>query len=126
MKPPRIPFIHFYPCDFIVGVRGLTPLEVGIYMMLLCRIYEEDGPVEHHIPRLAAYCNCSDKVAEKAVDRLVLLGKLTLRNGLLSNPRGKDGWGRPAGVTVIVEEYPGHETWRPIGEVAKRLVEKTC
>jgi uncharacterized protein YdaU (DUF1376 family) len=40
----RIPYFHFYPADFMNGSHGLSAQQVGVYIMLLCRIYEEDGP----------------------------------------------------------------------------------
>ena len=83
----RIPHFPFYPADFMHGVRGLTPVEVGVYMMLLCRIYEEDGPVEWHVVRLATYCGMREKTFEKTVERLLVLGKLTIESGMLSNAR---------------------------------------
>lgn len=84
-----IPYFNFYPSDFMHGVRGLTAQEVGIYTMVLCRIYEENGPVAYHAARLAAYCGCKEKVLASTVERLVDLGKLSLRDGLLSNARAE-------------------------------------
>lgn len=85
----HIPYFSFYPADFMNGVRGLNPTEVGVYMMLLCRIYEENGPVEYHPRRLAAYCGMREPSFEKTVSVLVDLGKLTLVSGYLSNPRAE-------------------------------------
>lgn len=83
----RIPYFNFYPTDFIKGVRGLTPQEVGIYTMILCRIYEENGPIERHLGRMAAYCGCTEKVIAKVIDRLVYLGRLNLIDGKISDDR---------------------------------------
>ena len=83
----RIPYFNFYPSDFIKGVRGLTPQEVGIYTMLLCRIYEENGPIDLHTGRLAAYCGCSEKIVAKVIERLVYLGRINLIDGRLSDDR---------------------------------------
>jgi uncharacterized protein YdaU (DUF1376 family) len=85
----RNPYFNFYPADFMNGVRGLSPQEVGVYTMLLCRIYEEDGPVEYHVRRLATYCNMREATFEKVVETLVDLGKITLSDGRLSNPRAE-------------------------------------
>lgn len=86
----RLPYFNFYPTDFIRGVRGLTPQEVGIYTMLLCRIYEENGPVEIHDERLAAYCGCRVKTLRTTLDRLIVLGKIKALNGRITNDRAED------------------------------------
>ncbi len=85
----RSPYFPFYPADFMNGVRGLTPQEVGVYTMLLCRIYEENGPVEYHIRRLATYCGMREATFIKTVETLIDLGKLTLSEGMLSNARAE-------------------------------------
>lgn len=87
MSSKRIPYFDFYPADFMHGVRGLTATEVGVYTMLLCRIYEENGPVEYNTIRLSAYCGIRESALVKAVDRLVVLAKLTVQDGMLSNHR---------------------------------------
>lgn len=83
----RIPHFPFYPADFMHGVRGLTAQEVGVYTMLLCRIYEEDGPVEWNVLRLSTYCGMRQATFTKTVERLLDLGKLTIESGMLSNAR---------------------------------------
>lgn len=87
MSKPHIPYFDFYPADFMNGVRGLTPQEVGVYTMILCRIYEECGPVEFHRDRLATYCGMRVKTFTKVIDRLVDLGKFQLADGSLRNAR---------------------------------------
>lgn len=85
----RNPYFNFYPADFMNGVRGLSAQEVGVYTMLLCRIYEEDGPVEYHVRRLATYCGMREATFEKVVEKLVDLGKMSIGNGMLSNARAE-------------------------------------
>lgn len=87
MSKKHIPYFDFYPADFMNGVRGLTPQEVGVYTMLLCRIYEESGPVELHHSRLATYCGMRVKTFTSVVERLIDLGKLLLVDGALHNSR---------------------------------------
>lgn len=89
MSKKRIPYFKFYPSDFMHGVRGLSAQEVGIYTMLLCRIYEEDGPVECHIVRLSTYCGMRENTFKQVLDKLIVLGKLTLKNGMISNARSE-------------------------------------
>jgi uncharacterized protein YdaU (DUF1376 family) len=85
----HIPYFSLYPADFMNGVRGMSAQQVGVYMMLLCRIYEENGPVEYHLRRLATYCGMREATFEKVVSDLVDLGKLTLTDGMLSNRRAE-------------------------------------
>lgn len=85
----RSPYFPFYPADFMNGVRGLTPQEVGVYTMLLCRIYEENGPVEYHVLRLATYCGMREKTFAEVVAKLVDLDKLQLVEGTISNRRAE-------------------------------------
>lgn len=85
----HIPYFRFYPTDFMNGVRGLSPQEVGVYTMILCRIYEENGPVEYHSMRLATYCGMRQATFSKTVEKLVDLGKLSLDDGMLSNTRAE-------------------------------------
>lgn len=71
------------------GVRGLSAQEVGVYTMLLCRIYEENGPVEYHPLRLATYCGMRVPTFESVVKKLVDLGKITIAENMLSNARAE-------------------------------------
>lgn len=87
MAGNSIPYFRFYPADFMRGVRGLTAQEVGAYTMLLCVMYENDGPVEYSIDRLAAQCGMRVATFEKVVGRLIVLRKITLENGMICNDR---------------------------------------
>jgi uncharacterized protein YdaU (DUF1376 family) len=85
----HIPYFDFYPADFMNGVRGLSPQEVGVYTMILCRIYEESGPVEYHLIKLSTYCGMRPSSFEKVIKKLIELGKFTLCEGVLSNRRAE-------------------------------------
>ena len=89
MSKDRIPYFDFYPSDFMHGVRGLSAQEVGVYTMMLCRIYEENGPVEYHVMRLATYCGMREATFVKTVEKLIELGKLELVDGMISNHRAE-------------------------------------
>lgn len=89
MSKNRIPYFDFYPSDFMHGVRGLSAQEVGVYTMMLCRIYEENAPVEYHVMRLATYCGMRENTFVKTVEKLIELGKLDLVDGMLSNHRAE-------------------------------------
>lgn len=87
MAGNRIPYFRFYPTDFMRGVRGMTPQEVGAYTMLLCVMYENDGPVEYNADRLAAQCGMRLATFSKVIDRLMVLRKIILTDGMISNER---------------------------------------
>ena len=86
---PRIPYFRFYPSDFMRGVRGMSAQEVGLYTMLLCRMYEESGPIEDHALRLSTYCGMRQATFEKTLQKLVDLGKIIRKNGTLWNDRAE-------------------------------------
>ena len=89
MAERRNPYFKFYPADFMGGVRGLTAQEVGLYTMLLCRIYEEDGPIEDDAFRLATYCGMRVASFEASLEKLVRLGKIDRADGRLFNDRAR-------------------------------------
>ena len=85
----RIPYFRFYPSDFMRGVRGLSAQEIGLYTMLLCRMYEESGPIENHTLRLATYSGMRMAAFEKTLEKLVQLGKIVRQDGVLFNSRAQ-------------------------------------
>jgi len=89
MSEKRIPWFRFYPADFMDGVRGLSAQEVGLYTMLLCRMYEESGAIEDHTLRLSTYCGMREKTFTATLDKLVALGKIRRRDGMLTNDRAE-------------------------------------
>jgi uncharacterized protein YdaU (DUF1376 family) len=82
-----IPYFTFYPEKFMGGVRGMSAQEVGVYTMLLCRMYEEDGPVEYSALRLSTYCGMREKTFVAVAEKLIALGKITLCDGRIFNDR---------------------------------------
>ena len=84
-----IPYFSFYPADFMNGVRGMTAQEVGVYTMLLCRMYEESAAVERNDMRLSTYCGMKEAAFGKVLDRLIALGKIISRPEGLINPRAQ-------------------------------------
>lgn len=50
--------IALYPSDWLAGTRGLTPAETGVYITLVCMMYERQAPLPFDHARLARMCNC--------------------------------------------------------------------
>lgn len=71
------------------GVRGMSAQEVGLYTMLLCRMYEQSGPIEDHPLRLSTYCGMRQATFEKTLQKLVDLGKIIRADGVLWNERAE-------------------------------------
>ena len=83
------PFIKFYPSDFLGGTSGLSPAERGVYMTLLCLIYEADGPIPRDDGRLARRCGSPKAAFIRALDCLINEGKITDIDGMISNNRAE-------------------------------------
>ena len=83
------PFIKFYPSDFLGGTSGLTPAERGVYMTLICLIYEADGPIPRDDGRLARRCGSPKAAFVRSLDCLIDEGKITEEGGMLSNNRAE-------------------------------------
>jgi len=83
------PFIKFYPSDFLGGTSGLSPAERGVYITLLCLIYEADSPIKRDDSRLARCCGAPKAAFIRILDGLVAQGKITQNGDLISNKRAE-------------------------------------
>ena len=83
------PFIKFYPSNFLAGTSGLSPAERGVYITLLCLIYEADGPVERDDARLSRRCGSPKAAFKRTLGALIDEGKIVETDGMLSNKRAE-------------------------------------
>jgi uncharacterized protein YdaU (DUF1376 family) len=83
------PFIKFYPGDFLGGTSGLSPAERGVYITLLCLIYEADGPIARDDARLSRRCGAPKATFARILEALIEVGKITEQDGKLSNNRAE-------------------------------------
>jgi len=83
------PFIKFYPSDFLAGTSGLSPSERGVYITLICLIYEHDGPIVRDDARLARRCGLPKASFERVISALIDEGKLSERSGRITNKRAE-------------------------------------
>ncbi|MEO1538505.1 MAG: YdaU family protein [Pseudomonadota bacterium] len=82
--------IAFYPSDWLAGTRGLSAEESGVYITLICRMYEMAGPIERDDQRLARLCGCKTKNAfVKALEYLISEGKIQDTENRLFNERAQ-------------------------------------
>jgi uncharacterized protein YdaU (DUF1376 family) len=83
----KLPFIAFYPSDWLGGTRGLSAHETGVYITLVCMMYEAEGAIAHADERLARACGTTVPLFRKALAVLVNGGKIIAEEGTLWNDR---------------------------------------
>lgn len=105
------PWFKFYPSDWLSGTRGLTPAETGVYITLVCMMYENDGQLArpdgnqdakggakqdtkqdakrgaNQDTRLARRCGCTSAAFKKILANLLAERKFIENNGFLTNER---------------------------------------
>lgn len=84
------PWIKWYSGDFLNGVADLSPHEIALYTVILCRIYDEDKAIPHDLKKLARRCNMRMPQCEKALNSLLSEGKLTSDGTFIDNERAQD------------------------------------
>lgn len=82
-----MPWVRFFPSDWLAGTRGMSAVETGIYITLIATMYERGEPVPEDQKRLARLCGASGPAFRKALDSLVSEGKITRADGRLWNNR---------------------------------------
>jgi uncharacterized protein YdaU (DUF1376 family) len=81
------PYIKWWTSDFLNGVMDLTADEIGVYAVLLTLMADRGGPITNDSQWLARRCGTTTRAFNRIRDRLVELGKLELRSGLIGNRR---------------------------------------
>jgi hypothetical protein len=81
------PWFKFFPEKWRGGVAGLKPFERSVYIDLLAEIYENNGPIENNTRRLSRLCGTTPTPFKRTLNELVLAGKLSLKDGKISNPK---------------------------------------
>lgn len=72
-----LPWVRFFPSDWLAGTRGMSAAETGIYITLVATMYERREPVPEHHERLARLCGTTVAAFARALDSLVAEGKVT-------------------------------------------------
>ena len=63
----KSPYVPFYTSDFLSGTGGMTAATKGVYITLLCMIYEAEGPIPQRWDILARRCGCTLPAFKKAI-----------------------------------------------------------
>ena len=70
------PYVPFYTSDFLGGTSGMTAASKGVYITLICLIYEAEAPLPQSWDTLARRCGCTLPAFKKAVEALQDDGKI--------------------------------------------------
>lgn len=81
------PWYKRYPSDFVSGTFMLTAEEKGVYAVLLDLMYDRGAPIPDDAQELGRVCGCSTRRFKQVRDKLSSVGKITLKDGLISNNR---------------------------------------
>jgi uncharacterized protein YdaU (DUF1376 family) len=87
MLSAKIRHADFYPDEFLVGVVGLGPAEIGALWVACALMYSKGGPIADDDAWIARACGCHVRSWRALKERLLATGKLTLGDGLLRNSR---------------------------------------
>lgn len=83
----KMPWVRFFPSDWLAGTRGMSAVETGIYITLIATMYERGEPIPEDCARLARLCGASNSAFKKALDTLIEDGKITRTERGLWNDR---------------------------------------
>lgn len=118
------PWIKWFTSDFLTGIADLEADEIGIYAVILNLIADRGAPIEDDPAWLARRAGTSTRRFNKVRARLIELGKLEVRNGLLGNRRmiaeveKRDGKSQQARAAAIARWHGHNEPELPLGEEA--------
>jgi len=82
-----MPWVRFFPSDWLAGTRGMSAAETGIYITLIATMYEKGAPIAEDHARLARLCGASNAVFKKALETLIDDRKIQRVDGGLWNDR---------------------------------------
>jgi uncharacterized protein YdaU (DUF1376 family) len=83
----KMPWVRFFPSDWLGGTRGMSAVETGIYITLIATMYERGEPIVEDHSRLARLCGASNSAFKKALETLLDEGKIIRTPSGLWNDR---------------------------------------
>jgi uncharacterized protein YdaU (DUF1376 family) len=94
------PWVKFYPSDWLAGTGDLTAAERGVYITIVCLIYEYGGPVPLDRTRLARRCGVPAGSFKRILEGLLDCKKLIETPEGLTNERAERVLGERENVTT--------------------------
>lgn len=90
----RLEWFPCYPAKLLGALAGMTANEKLVYMVVLLRIYEINGPCRDSVDAIAVRAGVQRRQVAAAIDRLVEDGRLV---------RSEDGFHNPVADAVLAE-----------------------
>lgn len=87
MATNKQPWVRFFPSDWLAGTRGLSATESGVYISLVCLMYESRAALPRDDTRHARLCGLPLVGYRRALGTLIALGKVMEDDGALWNDR---------------------------------------
>jgi uncharacterized protein YdaU (DUF1376 family) len=75
------------PLDFLGGIVGMPPEQIGAYIVVINLIYARNGPIPNDARWLSGHMGCSPKMAKKLVESLAERGRIGISNGTIHDDR---------------------------------------
>lgn len=72
----QMPWIRFFPSDWLGGTRGMSAVETGVFITLIMSMYEAGRPLPEDEGRLARTCGAPLPQFKKALLTLLQQGKI--------------------------------------------------
>jgi uncharacterized protein YdaU (DUF1376 family) len=86
----KLAWVKWYPEKFLNGISGMPVEQIGVYTLVLNLIYDNGGPIKDDRPKIARRCYMRPSSFEKVLIALVEDGKLSVVDGMISNPRAEE------------------------------------
>ena len=72
----EMPWVRFFPSDWLGGTRAMSASETGIYITLIATMYERGEPIPVDHARMARLCGASNSVFKACLKALIDDGKI--------------------------------------------------
>lgn len=82
-----MPWVRFFPSDWLGGTRSMSAAETGIYITLVATMYEKGEPIPEDHARLARLCGASNSTFKTCLLALIDDGKIVRTDNGLWNER---------------------------------------
>lgn len=81
----RMVYAQLHIKDFLRGVAGLKPDQIGIYMLVLALLYQEMGQLRDDDRWISGHCQCEVRYFRRLKQNLIEAGKIFVADGYIYN-----------------------------------------